>query len=245
MPPEKLVLLKPRAQRLADMIWIPLVVLPAGPAIRALLGERYHFPYGACAILLLQVLLSAASNRWAARHGGRWVTNSERLRCLIAETASRSPWPTAILMTVMVALTLLAVSLALGPLDEVGNMVGATPVQLCALLALLSLVAGGQVVLRWRRASRLVVAEQAPPAGYFGSELRRVLPRTYLAWALAAVAGIAVGLELKEFARLGAFLGIYAVLSPILPTCSSGGEQHICFARRWRSLGSDACSWSD
>lgn len=216
MSPEKLVLLKPRSQRLAEMIWIPVVVLPVGPLIRALLGAQYSIFYGLLVVLVLTVLLSKGSNRWAARHGGKWVTSSERLRCLIAETASMSPWVAAVLTTAMVALIVLGGTLTIAPLDEMSSAVGATPAQLCLVWTLLSLAAGGQVILRWRRTSRLVVAEEVVPAGYFGSELRRVLPRTYLAWALAAVTGIALGLQLEGFPRSGAFLIVYGVMAPIL-----------------------------
>ena len=96
---------------------------------------------------------------------------------------------------------LLGLILIVAPLDGMSSAIGATPAQLCLVWALFSLGAGGQVVLRWRRASRLIVAEEAAPAGHFGSELRRLLPRTYLAWALAAAAAIAVCLTAILFSR--------------------------------------------
>jgi hypothetical protein len=54
--------------------------------------------------------------------------------------------------------------------------------------------------------------------------LRRILPRTYLAYALAAAAGIAMGLHFEAFARVGAFLCTYGVLSLAL--------SHVLLGRR-------------
>src|SRR5258705_9036519 len=91
MTPEKLVLLKSRSQRLAEMIILPAVLLPIGPAMRLLLGDRYSVPYGLLAYFPLILIVSVLSTRWAAWRGGEWVSKAERLRRL-REEAANSQW---------------------------------------------------------------------------------------------------------------------------------------------------------
>lgn len=215
MPPEKLVLLKSRAQRLVEMIVMPVVLLPVGPVMRALLGERYSIFYGLFAIFPLTFLIIMLSNRLATRFGGEWLTQPERLRRLIAETAATPRWQNALAMMAMTPLTLVSLFLIIEPLDDFGSSIGGAPLAL-GILALMSALAGGQALLALRRLTWSEITKEEQSVDYCWSELRRILPRTYLAFAIGTIAGVALGLQFQDSMRFGVFVAAFLVVSSVL-----------------------------
>ena len=85
---------KPRPQRLAEAFIIPLVLLPVGPVLRAVLGDDYDLFYGLALVFALLFLTVFAGRQWALAHGGEWVTAPERLERLLAEVAVAPRWKT-------------------------------------------------------------------------------------------------------------------------------------------------------
>jgi hypothetical protein len=215
MAPEKLVLLKSRAQRLIEMIVMPTVLLPIGPAMRALLGHEYSIFYGLLAVLPLIFLVGMLSNRWATRFGGEWLTQPERARRLFAETAAAPPWQNVLATMAMSPLMLFSFFLILEPLDDFGSSIGGAPVAL-GMLAVMSVVAGGQALLARRQLTRAEITEEEQPSDHYWSELRRALPRTYFAYAIGAIAAVALGLQFDDFMRFGVFIGTFLVVSSVL-----------------------------
>ena len=203
MPPEKLVLLKSRSQRLAEMLIIPAVMLPVGPILRVFLGTSYSFFYGAVAALVLTMVVTALCTQWAIRHG-EWVTKVERLHRLVEEAAT-SRWSNAAAMMMGVALILIALFLTMDPIDRFGADIGGAPNTL-ALIAVLSLMAGVPSLFSRRQQPKSVVTENASPGDTYWQELRRRLPWTYLAYALGAATGTAIGLQFQGPAQLLASL---------------------------------------
>jgi hypothetical protein len=215
MSPEKLVLLKSRAQRLIEMIVMPTVLLPVGPVMRAWLGDEYSISYGLLASFPLIFLTGVLSNRWAVRFGGEWLTQPERLRRLIAETAAAPPWQNVLATMVMTPLMVLALVLMIEPLGDLGSPIGGAPVAL-SILAVTSVLAGGQALFARRQLTRSKITEEVQPADRFWSELRRVLPWTYLAYAIGTVSGVMLGLQFDDNVRFGVFVGSFLVVSSVL-----------------------------
>jgi hypothetical protein len=215
MPPEKLVLFKSRAQRLVEMIVMPTVLLPVGPVMRPLLGDGYSVFYGLLALVPPIVVVCMLSNKLATRFGGEWLTQPERLRRLIAETAVAPRWQNALAMMAMSALMLLGFFLIVDPLDHFGSSIGGAPLAL-GILAVMSVLAGGQALFAQRQLSRADVREEEQPVDHYWCELRRILPWTYLACALGVITGVALGLQFDDSMRFGVFVGTFLVVSSIL-----------------------------
>jgi hypothetical protein len=216
MSPEKLVLLKSRAHRLIEMIAMPIVVLPVWPVMRTLLGDEYSIYYGLFASLALIALTGALSNRWATRFGGEWLTQPERLRRLVAETVAAPRWQNVGAAMVMTPLMLLGFFLILEPLDEFGSSIGGAPVAL-GILTVVSMVAGGQALLARRQLARAkVTGGEQQLADHYWSQLRRVLPWTYLAYAIGTITGVVLGLQFHGAMRFGIFVGAFLVVSSAL-----------------------------
>jgi MFS family permease len=216
MPADRLVLLKSRRQRAAEMVIAPMMYLPIGPVMRALLGERYALFYGLIAAMLLSILVAPLGSRLAPRFGGKWVTKSERLRSTIAETASTSPWPMAFLTMATTALYMFGLLLILTPLGEMGAVFHVSPSTLGVLLVVLSVLTGTLSLLRKRTAERAVVVEEDPPADYFRSDLRRIFRGMALAFGGGAAAGMVAGFQFDGFARFVAFLVTGLIVMQIL-----------------------------
>ena len=203
------------------MIAIPLVWLPVGPALRSILGDDYFFGYGLAAALLLMLLTTTLASRWAVRHGGEWVAPAERLRRLVAEASATPPWQTAVLMMATVALTLTGLFLVIEPLDQFGGILEPRP-DSWGVIAALSLFVG--VLSARRPATRPVVAEQTAPADQYWPEVRRMLPRMYLAYGFGTVTGFFVASQVPQTWRNVAFLVAYLATSLILIRRWSNGR---------------------
>lgn len=215
MPTDQLVLFKSRRQRLTEQIVMSIAFLPVGPLMRALLGDGYLFFYGLAAQLLMEIVVTRLSSHWAARHGGEWVTNAERLRRLVAETAGTPRWPNALATTATMALMLLGVLLTIEPLDHLGDAFGGTFYAIGAVTAL-SVLAGARVLLAGRSQRQLVSADEAPPSGYFWPELRSTLPLDYAAYTLGAIAAYIIAVQLQETIRYVAFIVMFLITSQLL-----------------------------
>ena len=214
MTPEKLVLLKSRSQRLAEMIILPAVLLPIGPAMRLLLGDRYSVPYGLLAYFPLILIVSVLSTRWAAWRGGEWVSKAERLRRL-REEAANSQWSSVLAPVAMIALTLFSGFLLIKPFDEFEVSLGGGHL-VFAPVAFLCVLAGVQCLFNRRQLARSEISDEPPPPGNYRTALMRILPGTYLAYSIGVVTGIIVGLESDEAARFWVYLVVSLAVSEAL-----------------------------
>jgi hypothetical protein len=199
MPSEQLVLLKSRTQNLFEMMVMPLAILPLGPAMRGILGDRYSPLHGTVAAILMLLLVCKLSGLWAAQRGGEWVTKPERLRRSIQQSDSISRWKTAGATTAMMALILVAVFLIMAPLDQFASALGGMPV-LLGLIAAASALVGVQPLLR------SVVTAERSAADQYRSNLRSALPRIYLAYCMGAVGSTTVALAFQGVERIGVFV---------------------------------------
>jgi hypothetical protein len=214
MSSEKLVLLATRKQRLASYVLIPLALLPVGPVMRALLGDAYVPPYG-LGLIFVMMLLMAKLSSWWARHGGEWVTSSERANRLVEEARTTSAWPVVLATMAMFPLILLAFLLIIEPMDKLGSA-SSFGSDLPYVLVAIVLLGAGSVLYGRRRLSHSVVTDDAPPENLYWSEMRRILPRTYLALAVGLVVGIATGLQFEEDRRFWVYAIAMLVVSQVL-----------------------------
>jgi hypothetical protein len=210
MQGENLVLFKSRTYRLSEMIVMPTIGLAVGPTMRALLGDQYSISLGLLAALLLMVLMRFLSARLAIWRGGEWVTQAERLRRLVDEAAATPRWQNAAAMTAMAALTLCGIYLIVEPFDEFGDFLRGAPDSV-GLIALVAVFLGVRVLLT--RQPKPVVVEEAPPPGYFWSELRRVVVRIWLASGIGGAVGLTIGMHVPESWRFGSFMIAFVAIS--------------------------------
>src|SRR5438105_3840996 len=85
---EKLVLLKPRGLRLAEMFVGSIPTLAVGPSMRAVLRDsnvELTILPGLIVACVLAVAISRLTSYWGAHHGGDWVTQAERMHRLLEE----------------------------------------------------------------------------------------------------------------------------------------------------------------
>jgi hypothetical protein len=213
---EKLVLWKPRPQRMAESFMIPLVLFPVGPVSRALLGDSYSPFYGLAIVFPLMFLTTLIGRRWALAHGGEWVTAAERLQRLLAEMTTIPRWQTALVNAALYALIISAVFLAIVPASDLDDLLGG-PVVTFGFIGLVSLLGVIPILTgRYRRlASVTVDPSQTPPRELF-SEWLRLIPRGYLASMLATAGGVLVGLKLDENFRIMGFVIVALLLQQLL-----------------------------
>jgi len=214
MPPDQLVLCKSRRQRLAEMFIMPIAVLPIGPALRTLLGDRYDIFYGFIAIMLATLIMSRLSSQWAARNGGQWVTKAERLRRLVAESAETPRWRTALTAAAASALSMLGLLLVFEPINHLGEVLGAPSYTFGAVAAIA--VLGGLGALRASRSpTQPMIVDEPPPSGHFWTQLRAVLPLTYAAYGLAAVAAYVIAVQVQPGMQTAAFIVTFLIASQL------------------------------
>jgi hypothetical protein len=209
-----LVLLKSRSQRFAEMIILPAGLLPLGPVLRALLGAKYDVFYGLAAIALLFMLFTRLSSQWASHHGGEWVTKAERVRRLVTEVSQIPSWLNAAATSAMVALMLLGLLLVIEPFDSPNYGYGG-PLSTALVVAAVSLLSGARVLFNCYSKRQPAISDEAPPSGYFWSELRSALPLTYAAYAFAAVVAFLVAMQLKGSTQFVAFFVIFLMTSQL------------------------------
>jgi hypothetical protein len=214
MPTDQPVLFKSRRQRLAEMLIMPMVVLPIGPALRALLGQQYDTFYAFAAIMIAILTMSRLSSRWAARHDGEWVTKAERLRRLVAESAEMPRWPMALAAAAAAGLSMLGVFLAIEPLDHLGDGLGG-PYYAIDAVAVISVLGGVRTLLAFRAPVPPIVVDEPPPSGHFWTQLRAALPLTYAAYGLGAVAALAVAVQVQPAMRSTAFILTFLITSQL------------------------------
>jgi hypothetical protein len=225
MSTDQLVLLKSRSHRLAEMFIFPIAALPAGPILRALLGNRYEIFYGLAAIALISMAITRVSSQWGARHGGEWVTKAERLQRLLAET-THSPWLNALMTTAMAAMTLLGVLLIIDPLDRLGESYGG-PIATAFTVAAISILGGARALFAGYSKKQPVIVDEAPPRGHFWSELRSALPLIYAAYALASVGAFIVAAQLTGSTQTTAFIVVFLAVSQFILTLRRRAGQRI------------------
>jgi len=225
MSTDQLVLLKSRSHRLAEMFIFPIAALLVGPTLRALLGNRYEIFYGLAAIALISLAITRLSSQWGARHGGEWVTKSERLQRLFAET-THSPWLNALTTTAMLAMTLLGLLLVIDPADRLGESYGG-PIATTFTVAAISMLGGARALLVGYSKKQPVIVDEAPPPGHFWSELRSALPLIYAAYALATAAALIVATQLKGTTQTTAFIVVFLAVSQFILTLRRRAGQRI------------------
>lgn len=205
----KLVLLKPRSLRRADWI-IPALTLLVGPILRELLGSQYSAYYGFVGLAFVVLASNGLIYRLATRHGGKWVSRSQRYRLLAEEAKAASPWPIALMTATAVAILFLALMLILLPFDQFGTL----PLVALGVVAVASAISGSLAWFEQRRLSR-AIDEPIPQIGlllWLGS----FLPALYLASVIADAAAIVAELTLEEPAPGVAFTITYVVLLTVL-----------------------------
>jgi len=202
----KLVLWKPRAQRIAEYFIFPLVLLPVGPVMRNLLGNAYVVELGFAAAFALIILSVLGGRLWAQGHGGEWVAPAERMQRLFAELASAPRWQTALTRAVCYALTFIAMILIIAPADEFGLGFGG-PAVLIGFVALVSLIMVIPLLTgkQQRLMSSIVVEQTEVPSSRIWSEQFRLLPRSYLATLIATIAGFFAGSQFTDTLRMAVF----------------------------------------
>jgi hypothetical protein len=121
MAQEKLVLLKPKNQRLAEAIIIPAAGLPIGPAMRALMGEHYDPSSELFALVVMALLASVVTSRLVLSKGAQWMSPSERNERLVAEAAAGPSWVVPLTTAAAFALSMVAILLTLDPHDKIGS----------------------------------------------------------------------------------------------------------------------------
>lgn len=213
MTQEKLVLLKPRSMRLAEYM-MPALALPVGPVLREVLGSRYSIHYGFLGLLLVALVFSRCTYWWAASHGGRWVSASERRRLLALEARSNPPWPMTLIATAAIAIMFLGLALIQQPLDQLGNWIGG-PLNQLGLIAVISALIGSQTWSAQRRLARSGTDQPVPQIAFW-LWLRRTLPLTLLAYGIGNAVAIGIALSLKGQTRWIVFIIISIVLSQVL-----------------------------
>ena len=205
---EKPVLWKTRSQRLAESFILPLVLLPIGPALRALLGDNYGIYYGFLAIFLLLFLATIAGRGWALSHGGEWVSNAERLRRTIAETGPDYRWGNALSRAAMLVLMMLALFVIIDPLDRFGQSLGGPAFTLAFIVTLAIVGAVPALTTRHERLAAITIEEGPAPPRHALSELLKSLPRTYLIYAVSIGAGTMTAWYTAKDYRLIVFVAI-------------------------------------
>lgn len=208
---ENLVLFRPRSQRIAEMIVLPSAALAVGPEMRDLLGDGYTSSYGLLAAMLLVFIMAVVARLWASRHGGEWVTSSERQRRLIAEAAATAPWQDVVPAAAMAALSLLAFALIVGPLADLGGSIGG-PLNFLATFILIAGV-GYRALLVRRALIESEVVDDEPREDDFFSAVRRDLPWSYLACAIGAATGLVISLQLDGVLRFVLFTVAFIVVT--------------------------------
>lgn len=191
------VLLRSRRQRVIEALLLPALLLPVGPALRLLLGDRYNPMEGIGAALLVLLLMSKLGTMLGPRLGGVFLSPEERMSRLLAEMRATPAWRAVALQTVTVGGMVGAVLLTIGPVDELGGTFGG-PGRIAGYLVFLAAIGGLQTLLTRRRLAGAVIVADAPPAGETLRESLRLLPRYYAAWLTGAVVGVLAARQLGE-----------------------------------------------
>jgi hypothetical protein len=214
MPVDQLVLFKSRRQRLVELLIMPVIALPIGPALRAFLGTRYDVYYALAATMLAFIAMGRLGNQWAARHGGEWVTKAERLRRLVAECEELSRWPMALAAGASGAMSLLGFLLIIEPLDHLGDALGG-PLLTFGAVAVVAVAGSIRTLLGFRAPAPPTVVDEPQPPSHFWAQLRDTLPLTYAAYLVGAVAALAVALQVQPTMQTGAFILTFLIVSQL------------------------------
>jgi hypothetical protein len=210
MSTDQLVFLKSRNRRLAEMIFLPMVVLPVCPILRALLGNHYEVLYGYASTMLMILIFTRLTSQWTGRYG-EWITKADRLRRIVAETAE-TPWLNALAATAMLALTLVDLLLITEPFDHLGENFGG-PLTTTVVVAAVSVLGGALVLFGGYSKKPTVIVDETPPSGHFWTELGSAMLLTYAAYALAAVVSYPVATQLRGPAQMPAFIAVFLAIS--------------------------------
>ncbi len=221
MPQEKLVLLKPKGQRLAEAIIVPVAALPIGPAMRALMGEQYDPSYGTFTLVIWALLASMVTSRFVLFKGAQWMSPSERNERLIAEAAAEPSWLFPVATAAALALSMVAILLTLDPLDNVGSVFGGPPMAF-GFIGVMSTLIAAQVFYARRKLTRQFDESKTETTkasdAHMEAKLSRPLPLylTYLAYILALLAGFAVARQFQDDNAFSAYLVTSIILSQAL-----------------------------
>ena len=176
MSPEKRTLLRPRRQRMAELVTFPVVCMGVGPALRAILGDAYSLTYGIAVMFVLAILHNWLGGLWAQQHGGEWVTVQERRDRLIVEHNRSSRLQFVPVAFAACALNLTAGILLIVPFQDVPGWLGVSVPAAFAAIALLSFAMAAPGLLASFGVPKSAVTEKLPRSRSFWSEQRRALP---------------------------------------------------------------------
>lgn len=141
MQQEKLVLFTPRSHRIAQGLIIPFLILPIGPLLQFLQGENYNWGIGFAAFFLSMLVIGWLNSRLAARFGGEWVSEAERVRRLRDEVVSNSKWTMPLTTAFSGAAAVFAVLLMVPPAQQSSDWHGIL-VYYCLPAGLVAIVGG-------------------------------------------------------------------------------------------------------